>query len=144
LTETARGAIVSDMDTSASEHDLDPESVIPLTEAVFHILLVLADHPCHGYGIMREVERLSEGQVTLGPGTLYRSLRRMLVDGLIEDLQEPAGAPAGDDRRRTYGLTPFGMAVARAEARRLTLLVETARTRGLLTRPWLGKSREAR
>ena len=133
---------MTDMAIPDADRAMDPRSAIPLTDAVFHILLVLAEGPRHGYGIMREVERMTKGELTIGHGTLYRSLQGMVADELVAELREAGDAPAGDGRRRTYQLTPFGMAVARAEARRLSSLVETARTRGLLTRPWVGKPRE--
>jgi DNA-binding PadR family transcriptional regulator len=109
----------------------DPQELLPLTPAVFHILLVLADGEAHGYGIMLEVEELTRGQVRLGPGTLYRSIQRMQVDGLIEEAGERSG-PDDDERRRYYRLTELGRRVAEAEARRLATLVDVATARGLL------------
>ena len=109
---------------------LDP--TLPLTPAVFHILLALAGGECHGYRIMQEVERLTSGQLNLGPGTLYRSIQRMLLDGLIEETKEAADTGTDDERRRVYRLTQFGREVARAESRRLEVLVESARRRKLL------------
>jgi len=112
------------------------EDLTPLTPAVFHILLALADGANHGYAIMREVDALTGGRMRLGPGTLYRSIQRMVVDGLIVELTEQTGAEVDDERRRRYQLTPLGEAVARAEARRLDALVSASRDRGLLdTRP---------
>jgi DNA-binding PadR family transcriptional regulator len=113
----------------------EPEALLPLTPAVFHILLVVADGRTHGYAIMREVEAMTRGQVRLGPGTLYRSLQRMVVDGLIEELEMGVAAEAEAERRRYYQLTPFGRNVARAEARRLAALVDAARARKLLPGP---------
>lgn len=108
-------------------------SGLPLTPAVFHILLVLADGRSHGYALMQEIERLTGGRIQLGPGTMYRSLQKMVVDALIEEL--PVGIGEDDDeRRRYYRLTPHGMRVARAEAERLAALVALARQRGLLPR----------
>ena len=118
------------MESQPAPDARDPEAVVPLTPAVFHIMLVLADGEAHGYGIMLEVEELTRGQVRLGPGTLYRSIQRMLVDGLIEEAGE---RPEPDDeRRRYYRLTPFGRRVAEAEAARLATLVDAATARGLL------------
>jgi DNA-binding PadR family transcriptional regulator len=111
----------------------DPQALVPLTPAIFHILLALADGESHGYGIMQEVEELTGGQVRLGPGTLYRSLQRMLVEGLIEELDERPG-PEGDERRRYYRVTALGRRVAQAEAQRLAALVRAARARKLLPR----------
>src|SRR5262249_21695215 len=109
-----------------------PDLPAPVTPAVFQILLALADGESHGYGIMQEVDRLTRGEKPLGPGTLYRSIQRMRVDGLIQELAIALHAESDDDRRRYYRLTAQGLAVARAEARRLADLVEAARSRGLL------------
>ncbi len=98
-----------------------------LTPAEFHILLALADTDRHGYGIMQEVARATADQVRLGPGTLYRSIKRLLGDGLIEESDERA--EDDDERRRYYRLTPRGRTLARAEARRLELLVHVARSK---------------
>ena len=110
----------------------DPNTFLPLTPAVFHIMLALAGGECHGYGIMLEVERLTSGQLNLGPGTLYRSIQRMLVDGLIEETKDSNDSEDDDERRRYYRLTALGLAVARAESRRLESLVNAARRRTLL------------
>jgi len=107
-----------------------PEAWLPLTPAMFHILLALADKERHGYEIMREVDERSEGKVRLGPGTLYGSIKRMLSDGLIEEMDERPDPELDDERRRYYRITPFGVEVARAEARRLAALVRLARGSG--------------
>ena len=114
---------------------MNPEALLPLTPAVFHILLALADTDRHGYAIAREVADRTSGQVRLGPGTLYGTLGRMVEAGLIEETDR-AGARAAsraDDRRRYYALTSLGRDVARAEARRLSHLVDIARAKALLT-----------
>ena len=95
---------------------------------MFHILLALSGGEGHGYGIMQEVNELTGGQLNLGPGTLYRSIQRMLIDGLIEETTQ-AESGQDDERRRTYRLTVFGLEVARAEGMRLKLLVDEARRR---------------
>jgi DNA-binding PadR family transcriptional regulator len=106
------------------------EAELPLTPAVFHILLVLADGDAHGYAIMLEVARLTDGKLRLGPGTLYRSLANMEQMGLVAAAKEHA---RGDDERRvTYRLTRLGLQLARSEARRLDALVRLARRRRLL------------
>jgi DNA-binding PadR family transcriptional regulator len=110
----------------------EPQALVPLTPAVFHIMLALADGERHGYGIMLEVEAL--GIIRLGPGTLYRSIQRMLVEGLIEELKDHADPDSDDERRRYYRLTDFGQRVAREEARRLAVLMRAARAKGLLGR----------
>jgi DNA-binding PadR family transcriptional regulator len=113
----------------------DPESFLPLAPSVFHILLTLADRERHGYGIMREVEGRTGGEVHLGPGTLYGSIKRMLAEGLIEESDERPDPEMDDHRRRYYRITPFGRRVAGAEAERLAELVNMARERKLLRRP---------
>jgi DNA-binding PadR family transcriptional regulator len=110
-----------------------PEAWLPLTPAMFHILLALADKERHGYDIMREVDERSAGQVRLGPGTLYGSIKRMLNDGLIEELDERPDPELDDERRRYYRLSDFGRRVAIAEAERLEKLVKSARSKKLLT-----------
>ncbi len=110
----------------------DPRSLLPLRPAVLHILLVLADGERHGYGIMREVEERTGGEMRLGPGTLYGSIKRMLADGLIEESDERPDPQMDDQRRRYYRITDFGRWVAGAEAERLAGLVSTAREKKLL------------
>jgi DNA-binding PadR family transcriptional regulator len=116
----------------------EPEPVAPapgaVTPAVFHIMLALADRDAHGYAIMQDVERLTGGETKLGPGTLYRSIQRMLVDGLIEERDLALDEESDDDRRRYYRLTRKGLSAAKAEARRLATLVDAARLRKLLPR----------
>jgi DNA-binding PadR family transcriptional regulator len=113
--------------------DLSPDDFLPLTPAMFHILLALADRERHGYDIMREVDERTEGKVRLGPGTLYGSIKRMLGDGLVEELDERPDPELDDERRRYYRLTNFGYRVAVAEAERLARLVKSARSKKLLS-----------
>ena len=110
------------------------EPATPITPAVFHIMVALADGGAHGYAIMQDVRRLTGGEMKLGPGTLYRSIQRMLVDGLIEELAIALHDETDDDRRRYYRLTKKGLSVARREAQRLADLVDAARQRNLLTK----------
>jgi len=110
-----------------------PEAWLPLTPAMFHILLALADKERHGYEIMREVDERSDGKVRLGPGTLYGSIKRMLGDGLIEEMDERPDPELDDERRRYYRLTNLGHRVAVAEAERLERLVKNARAKKLLS-----------
>jgi DNA-binding PadR family transcriptional regulator len=110
------------------------ESLLPLTPATFHILLALADRELHGYHIMREVEERTEGKVRLGPGTMYGSIKRMLIDGWIEETEERPDPDLDDERRRYYRLTDFGYRVASAEAERLERLVKSARLKKLLSK----------
>jgi DNA-binding PadR family transcriptional regulator len=110
----------------------DPETLLPLTPAVFHILLALADAERHGYGIMQEIALRTGGKVRMGPGTLYGSLKRMLAEGLLEELGERPDPALDDERRRYYRLTGFGLRVAQAEAQRLAQLVHVAQFKRLL------------
>ena len=112
----------------------NPDSLLPLTAVAFEILLTLSDEDCHGYRIMQEVERRTDGAIVLHPGTLYRALARLLEQGLIQERDEAPG-PDADLRRRLYRLTTFGRSVAEAEAARLERQVREARARRLLRRP---------
>jgi DNA-binding PadR family transcriptional regulator len=105
---------------------------LPLTPATFHILLALVDGDRHGYAIMKEVAERTEGAVRLGPGTLYGSLKRLLDAGLVVEGAEGVAPELDDERRRYYRLTDLGLAVARAEARRLEALVDAARSKRLI------------
>jgi len=118
----------------AQEND-DAEALLPLTPAVFQILLALSDGERHGYAIMREIEASTQGQLRIGPGTLYRSIKQMLAQGLIAEADERPDPALDDERRRYYRLTDFGQRVAAAEARRLARLVAQARQRHLLDVP---------
>ena len=104
------------------------ESVLPLTPAVFHILLTLADGEAHGYAIMQEVTRRSGGTVRLGPGTLYGAISRLLQDGIIEESEERPDPHMDDTRRRYYRLSNLGGRVLAAETERLAELVKAARS----------------
>ena len=104
----------------------------PLTPAVFHILLALADEERHGYGIMQEIADRTGRQVILGPGTLYGTIKRLLADELIEESGERPDPEIDDQRRRYYRLTPLGRSAASAEARRLAQLVRVSRRKHLL------------
>jgi len=115
-----------------------PEEFLPLTPAMFHILLALADKERHGYHIMREVDERTSGSVKLGPGTLYGSIKRMIADGLVEELHERPDPELDDERRRYYRLTDLGFRVATAEAQRLEQMVRSARAKKLLPRAKAG------
>ena len=106
----------------------DPASLLPLTPAMFHVLVALADGETHGYAILKEVERLTGGAVRLSTGTLYGIIKRLLADGLVK---EAAAAAKDDERRRSYELTAFGREVARAEAARLEHTLAIARRKAL-------------
>jgi DNA-binding PadR family transcriptional regulator len=106
------------------------DQLLPLPPATFHILLALMDEERHGYAIIQDVEARTQGELRMSAGTLYRSIARMVEQGLITEVARRR--TAGDDpRRRYYRLTPFGTTVARAEMRRLSQLVRLARARGL-------------
>ena len=111
-----------------------PEHVDPAppTPAMFHMLLALAAGEMHGYAIMREVAILSDGQMSIGPGTLYGSIKKMLAGGLIEESHRRPDPEPDDARRRYYRITESGRRVVVAEAERLSRLVREARARRLL------------
>ncbi len=108
----------------------DVAALIPLPPASFHILMALADEDRHGYAIIQEVAARTGGEVRLSAGTLYRSIQRMLEQGMIVETRERPAPELDDERRRYYRITRFGAAVARAETRRLAQLVKLARTYG--------------
>ena len=113
----------------------DPQSYLPLTPPLFHVLLALADGDKHGYAIMKEVAERTNNGVQLSTGTLYGIIKRLIDDGLI---QEPIRRPSpadDDDRRRYYRLTTFGRQVAIAETQRLEGLIATAHAKKLVRRP---------
>src|SRR3954452_5548702 len=110
---------------------MSAESFLPLPAAVFHILVAVADRERHGYAIMQDVAARTDGKVRLSPGTLYGSIKRMLQDGLIEELDERPDPEHDDTRRRYYRITTFGRDVAIAEAARFTKLLGQARASGL-------------
>ena len=107
----------------------------PLTPAVFHILLALADGEKHGYGIMLEAQATTGGKLILGPGTLYGTIQRLLKAGLIVESAEREDPGINAERRRYYRLTTQGRAAAEAEAERLEALVQAACAKSLLRRP---------
>lgn len=110
------------------------EDFLPLTPAAFSILLALAGDEKHGYAIMREIAQSSAGALRVGPGTLYRSIKQLLVAGLIAEAGVRPDPARDDERRRYYRLTPFGRRVVKAEAARLAGLVRQAEATGLLGR----------
>ncbi len=114
-----------------SEKRTTPDALVPLPPATFHILVAVADEDRHGYAIIQDIEARTGGELRLSAGTLYRSIQRMLEQGLIIEPRERPAPAEDDERRRYYRITPFGEAVARAEARRLSQLVKMARARGL-------------
>jgi DNA-binding PadR family transcriptional regulator len=119
----------------------DLHSFLPLSPATLHILLSLAGGDLHGYGIMQEVARQSEGKYKLGPGTLYDNLQKLIQREWVEELGQRAGDE--DPRRRYYRLTPSGRGVLTAEVTRLAEVVREARSRLQITRPLVPKPRRA-
>jgi DNA-binding PadR family transcriptional regulator len=115
-----------------AETNPTPSDFLPLTPAVFHILLALADGEKHGYAIMQEVENNTKGLVKMGPGTLYGSIKRMIASGLIEETDERPDPEMDDQRRRYYRLTGLGGQVVTAESRRLASLVAVAKTKQVM------------
>lgn len=117
-----------------NERHREIESLLPLPSATFHILMALADDDRHGYAIIQDVSARTGGALKLSAGTLYRTIQRLLEQGLIVETRDRPAPEDDDERRRYYRITPFGTTVARAEAARLTDLVKMARARGLAPR----------
>jgi len=118
-----------------------PEDFLPLPASAMHIVVALAGGEKHGYAIMQEVEDLSGGAVTMGPGTLYGSIKRMIEQGLLEEVDERPDPALDDQRRRYYRLTSLGAQVGAAETDRLRRLVSVADARRLglgLGLGWVG------
>ena len=115
----------------------DPDQFLPLAPDALLILLALAAAPLHGYGIIRDVEARSDGKVVLQTGALYRMLRRLLTDRLIDECPRPAGATSDDERRRYYTVTDFGRTVLQAEVARMSRLVRAARLTAVGKKPRL-------
>src|SRR6267154_4089837 len=114
-----------------SSCDIATSAVRSLPPAAFHILLAVADRERHGYAIMQDVRARTDGTLRLGPGTLYGSIKRLLAEGLIEELDERPDPEDDDVRRRYYRITRFGRRVAMAESARLAQLLSQARATGL-------------
>jgi DNA-binding PadR family transcriptional regulator len=110
-----------------------PSSLLPLPPVTFHILLALAEEDRHGYAIIQDVSVRTAGELKLSAGTLYRSIQRMLEQGLIVETRDRPAPEDDDERRRYYRITKFGVEVARAEASRLSQLVRFARESGFAT-----------
>lgn len=116
----------------------NPSDLLPLPVAQLHILLALADGEKHGYAIMGEVEVVTEGSVTMGPGTLYGTVKRMLKAGLVEETDERPDPTLDDERRRYYRLTGLGERVLDAEVARMEQLARAASTKRTLRSRRLG------
>jgi DNA-binding PadR family transcriptional regulator len=118
------------MDMKRTRPDSGVDDLLPLPPAFLHILIALGEEERHGYAIMQDVARRTGGRVQMSPGTLYGSIKRMLADGLIEELT--TGRAGADERRRYYRITKFGRRVAAAEGERLAALLADVRSTGLL------------
>ena len=112
----------------------DPREHLPLTPHVFQVLVAISDGPLHGYAIIQEVARLTDGVIVMRTGTLYLLLQRLLDHGFIVESRHREKREDDDERRRYYELTPLGRAVLRAEAKRLERAVAVVRRKGLLSR----------
>jgi DNA-binding PadR family transcriptional regulator len=112
----------------------DPADFLPLTPAIAHILLALADGDRHGYAIMQEIERITDGAVRMGPGTLYGTIKRMIASGLLEEADERPDPALDDERRRYYRASGLGRAVLEAETARMATLVGAARAKRVRAR----------
>ena len=119
---------------SMAAHELSVDDLLPLQPATFHILMALADDDRHGYAVIQEIAARTDGAIRLSAATLYRSLQRMLEQGLIEETEDRPAPDQDDERRRYYRITKFGEAVARAEMRRLQELLRLARASGFAPR----------
>ena len=111
----------------------EADNLLPLTPAVFHILLALADQERHGYGFMQEVGAMTRGRMQMGPGTLYGSIKRMLKANLIAESNKRPDPELDDERRRYYRLTELGQRVLAAEVQRLSNLVGVAQAKCTLS-----------
>lgn len=115
--------------------EINPEEMLPLTPAAFHVLMALADGERHGYAIMQEIAEHTDGRMQMGPGTLYGTIKRLLEAGLIEESDERPDPHLDDERRRYYRLSGVGEKVVRAEAQRYADMAAVARGKRLIGRP---------
>jgi DNA-binding PadR family transcriptional regulator len=115
-----------------ARHRRNPEDLLPLTPGMFHVLIALADGEKHGYAIIKEVARRTDGAIRLSAGTLYTLIRRFVQEGVIAESDERPDAALDDERRRYYRLTDFGREVAQAEGRRMEEALGMARAKKLI------------
>jgi len=113
-------------------HNRKPDELLPLTPGMFHVLIALADGEKHGYAVIKEVERRTDGAIRLSAGTLYTLIRRFVQEGVIAESAERPDAALDDVRRRYYRLTDFGREVARAEGARMETTLGMARAKNLI------------
>ena len=105
----------------------DPRDLLPLTPAMFHVLVALVDEERHGYAIIKDVATRTSGEVKIATGTLYGIIKRLLAEGLAVESKRRPPAESDDDRRIYYRLTAFGKRVVAAETERLEAAVRSAR-----------------
>jgi DNA-binding PadR family transcriptional regulator len=117
-----------------TETEKEPQDLLPLPPAQLHILLALADGEKHGYAVMSEVEQMTDGEVSMGPGTLYGAIKRMLNAGLIEESDDRPDPELDDQRRRYYRTTGFGARVLDAELSRLDQLIRAGEAKKVAAR----------
>ena len=110
----------------------DPQTLLPLHPKDYLVLFALSAGERHGYGLVKDIEEQTESAVKLDPSNLYRSLKRLIQEGLVEEREPARSSENGDDRRRYYGITDFGMRVVTAEAERLRQLTRAAMDRNLI------------
>ncbi len=111
---------------------LDPESFLPLTPIIFHILMALTTDDRHGYGIIKEVEAITDGQVIIQTGTLYQAIKRLLKSSLIEAVESKIDPQLDDERRRYYALSGLGKKVLNEEVLRLEQMLRLAQSRKIV------------
>ncbi len=112
----------------------DPESLLPLSSPVFQIMMSLHEQELHGYALIQDIERRTNGEVRLSTSTLYGAIKRMMRDGLVERSDDRPDPESDDERRRYYRITDFGRDVARSEAERIERLAKLVERSQLLTR----------
>ncbi|HEX8882625.1 MAG TPA: PadR family transcriptional regulator [Candidatus Acidoferrum sp.] len=117
---------------SNPREDFEVNDLLPLPSATFHILMALAEEDRHGYAIIQDVARRTGGELRLSAGTLYRSIQRMLEQGMVIETRDRPSPELDDERRRYYRITPFGSKVAKAEVTRLAKLLRLARSQGFV------------
>jgi DNA-binding PadR family transcriptional regulator len=117
-----------------AKHHRNPNELLPLTPGMFHVLIALADREKHGYAIIKEVARRTDGAIRLSAGTLYTLIRRFVHDGVIVESASRPDPALDDERRRYYRLTEFGRDVAKAEAARMESTLNMARAKHLIPR----------
>ena len=120
---------------SSTAENQEIARLLPLSPRDFHILFALADGERHGLGLVRAIERQTDGLIRLDPANLYRAIQRMVADGLVEDAELRSAPGSADERRRYYRITGLGRGVVGAEAGRMRSLAEAAEAKQLIPKP---------